>query len=297
MQFLTTPLERFNSLPGYPFEPKFVRDLPSAPGMAMHYAEAGAGRDVYLCLHGNPAWSYLYRKMIPVFAPHGRVLAPDMLGFGKSDKPLDEAMHTFAWHRQVLLEFIRHLELKHITLVVQDWGGILGLTLPMDLEGRIERLVVMNTTLAVGDGVTAGFKAWRDYSNARPDLDVAALFKRGEPYMDDAEATAYAAPFPDLRFKAALRAFPNMVPTEADAPGAAISRSARDWYTQHWRGPAFLAVGARDPVMGTGSVESLARLIPNASPVMVLADGGHFVQERGDRIALAALEHFGIHHP
>jgi pimeloyl-ACP methyl ester carboxylesterase len=294
MHALTTPPERFLSLPGYPFEPQFVRDLPSAQGLAMHYVQAGAGREVFLCLHGNPAWSYLYRKMIPVFAPHGRVLAPDMLGFGKSDKPVDEAAHTFAWHRQLLLEFIQRMELDHITLVVQDWGGILGLTLPMDLGGRVERLLVMNTTLAVGDGMTPGFMAWRDFSNSRPDLDVAALFKRGEPYIDDAEAAAYSAPFPDARYKAALRAFPNLAPIAAEDPGAALSRRARDWYVRHWRGPAFLAVGACDPVLGTGTMEALAGWLPQAGKPMVLGDAGHFVQERGERIALAALQHFGI---
>ncbi|CAN5900295.1 haloalkane dehalogenase [soil metagenome] len=294
MPFLTTPPARFAALPDYPYEPRFVHDLPSAQGMAMHYIDTGGGQEVFLCLHGNPAWSYLYRKMIPVFAPHGRVVAPDMLGFGKSDKPTDEAAHTFVWHRELLLEFIRRLDLDQITLVVQDWGGILGLTLPMDLAGRVKRLLVMNTTLAAGDGVTPGFMAWRDYSNAHPDLDVAALFERAEPYIDAAEAAAYAAPFPDASFKAALRAFPNRVPIGADEPGAAIARRARDWYSQHWHGPTFLAVGARDPVLGTSAMQALARMIPHAGPVMVLDDAGHFVQERGDRIALAALAHFGI---
>lgn len=291
---LTTPPERFRSLPGYPFEPHFVHDLPSAQGLAMHYLDVGHGDDVFLCLHGNPAWSYLYRRMIPVLAAQGRVVAPDLLGFGKSDKPVDEAAHTFAWHRQMLLEFIQHLDLNRITLVVQDWGGILGLTLPMDLGGRVQRLLVMNTTLAVGDGMTPGFMAWRDFSNSRPDLDVAALFKRGEPYIDDAEAAAYAAPFPDLRYKAALRAFPNMAPIGAGDPGAAAARRARDWYARHWHGPAFLAVGARDPVLGTGTMQALAKLIPNASPLLALDDAGHFVQERGERIAQAALEYFRL---
>lgn len=292
MQTLTTPPERFAALPGYPFAPHFVRDLPAAPGLAVHYLDEGAGPRTFLCLHGNPAWSYLYRKMIPVFAPHGRVVAPDMPGFGKSDKPLDESVHTFAWHRQLLLEIVQRLDLRRITLVVQDWGGILGLTLPMDLPGRVERLVVMNTTLAVGDGVTPGFLAWRDFSNARPDLDVAALLQRSEPTLTAAEAAAYAAPFPDARHKAALRAIPNRVPLQPDDPGAEVSRRARDWYAQHWHGPTFLAVGVRDPVLGTATMQAFTRLMPHASPLLVVDEGGHFVQEHGERIAQAALAHF-----
>jgi tRNA(adenine34) deaminase len=150
---LRTPEDCFASLPGYPWAPHYLNDLPSLAGLRLHYLDEGPADApvTWLCLHGNPAWSYLYRKMIPVFAAQGdRVVAPDLIGFGKSDKPKKDSFHSFSWHRQVLLEFIERLDLKNVVLVVQDWGGLLGLTLPMAAPQRYSGLLVMNTTLATG---------------------------------------------------------------------------------------------------------------------------------------------------
>ena len=153
---LRTPEERFAGLPGYPWSPHYVSDLPALGGLRMHYLDEGP-RDApktWLCLHGNPAWSYLYRKMIPVFLAQGhRVVAPDMIGFGRSDKPKRDSAHGFAFHRQVLLEFVERLDLRNIVLAVQDWGGLLGLTLPMEDPPRYRGLLVMNTTLGTGEEV------------------------------------------------------------------------------------------------------------------------------------------------
>ena len=209
---LRTPDARFDNLPGYPWPPNFVSDLPALGGLRMHYLDVPATQPqgvTYLCLHGNPAWSYLYRKMIPVLLQSGaRVVAPDLIGFGKSDKPKKDSAHSFTWHRQVLLQLIERLDLHNVVLVVQDWGGLLGLTLPMEAPARYKGLVVMNTALATGDvPLSPGFIAWRDMCAKNPEFDVAKLFARGNPQLSADECAAYAAPFPDKGHRAALRAF------------------------------------------------------------------------------------------
>src|SRR5271163_73725 len=199
MTALKTPDERFANLPDYAFAPRYVDDLPGSEGLRLHYLDEGpADGPVALCLHGQPTWSYLYRKMIPPLTEAGmRVLAPDFFGFGRSDKPADEAVYTFDFHREVLLAFVRRHRLQGATLICQDWGGLLGLTLPMDLPGSFARLIVMNTTLATGDvPLSDGFVAWRAFNNSHPDMDIASLMKRAVPGLSAAEAAAYAAPFP-----------------------------------------------------------------------------------------------------
>src|SRR5262249_48791092 len=162
-----------------------------------HYLDEGAGPPTLLCLHGEPTWSYLYRKMIPPFLAAGwRVVAPDFIGFGRSDKVEDEAFYTFAMHREFLLHVIESLDLRHVALAVQDWGGLRGLTLPMALPERFDRLLVMNTTLATGDvPLTDGFLAWRAYVARTPNLDCARLLARACPHLSPEEAAAYEAPY------------------------------------------------------------------------------------------------------
>lgn len=299
MTILRTPDERFADLPGYPFAPHDLDDLPGYEGLRMHYLDEGP-RDapVFLCLHGEPSWSYLYRKMIPVFVEAGfRAVAPDLYGFGKSDKPADEGAYSFDFHRGSLLRLIERLDLRDITLVVQDWGGLLGLTLPLDLPGRVSRLLVMNTALATGDiPLGPGFLAWRAYANQHPDLDVPALFKRSCPGISDAEAAAYGAPFPDTRYKAGSRAFPNLVPDRPDAPGAELSRRAREWWRSEWNGQSFMAVGVQDPVLGPPAMSYLRSVIRGCPPPLDIPQGGHFVQEdAGDTIARSAFQAFGLY--
>ena len=294
---LRTPEERFADLPGYPWQPRYVSDLPALAGLRMHYLDEGP-RDApstWLCLHGNPAWSYLHRKMIPVFLTGGhRVVAPDMVGFGKSDKPKKDAAHSFTWHRQVLLELVERLDLKNIVLVVQDWGGLLGLTLPMEAPQRYAGLLVMNTMLATGDApLSPGFLAWRGMNAKNPEFDVARLFGRGNPQMSEQECAAYMAPFPDSGHRAALRAFPPMVPEFEHSDGAAISRQAREFWQTQWSGKGFMAVGAQDPVLGLPVMQALRQIIRGCAPPMVLEQAGHFVQEHGEPIALAALRELG----
>lgn len=293
---LRTPDAAFDDLPGYPWAPNYISDLPALGGLRMHYLdEAGRGGDAgltFLCLHGNPAWSYLYRKMIPVFLEAGhRVVAPDMPGFGKSDKPKREGFHSFATHRQILLEFVERLDLQNVVLVVQDWGGLLGLTLPMAAPQRYTGLLVMNTMLACGDvPLPPGFMAWREMCAKNPEFDVARLFARGNPQMTATECAAYNAPFPDRGHRAALRAFPAMVPEFADSDGAAISREAREFWRQRWAGQTLMAIGAQDPVLGLPVMQALRANIRGCPEPMVLEDAGHFVQERGEQIARAATD-------
>ena len=294
MDALRTPPERFDHLPGCSGTAHgFESDTTAGLRMAYLDEDPRSAERVFLCLHGNPSWSYLYRKMIPVFAATGaRVVAPDLLGFGRSDKPVHEADHSFAFHRDSLIAFVEHLDLRRITLVVQDWGGLLGLTLPMHAPERFERLLVMNTGFGTGR-VTEGFRAWRIFSNSKPDLDVGGLFRRSEPALTAAECAAYDAPFPDARYKAALRAFPNLVPDGDNAPGAAVSREALQWFATQWQGRSFMAVGMKDPVMGIDAMLSLRTSIRGCPEPLRIDDGGHFVQEHGERIAHAALAHWG----
>lgn len=293
---LRTPDVCFENLPAYDFEPHYLSDLPALAGLRMHYLDEGP-RDApltYLCLHGNPAWSYLYRKMIPVFAASGaRVIAPDMIGFGRSDKPKKDSFHSFTWHRQCLLEFIERLDLKNVVLVVQDWGGILGLTLPMAAPQRYRGLLVMNTTLACGDApLSDGFKAWREMCAKKPEFDIAKLFSRGNPHMSEAECASYMAPFPDAGHRAATRAFPPMVPEFESSEGAAISREAREFWRKAWQGKTFMAIGQQDPVLGEAVMRELASQIQGCGEPMLLPQGGHFVQEHGENIAERAVAVF-----
>jgi pimeloyl-ACP methyl ester carboxylesterase len=192
---LRTPDERFAGLPGFGFEPRYVDGLAGYAPLRVHYLDeppvgAASGRTV-LCLHGQPTWCYLYRKMIPVFTAAGhRVVAPDFLGFGRSDKPVDDALYTFGFRRGMLMRFVEALDLRRVTLVVQDWGGLLGLTLPMDYPDRIDRLIVMNTGLGIGRSPGPGFEAWKAFVAAKPDFDIGAMMKRAVPSLTDAEAAA-----------------------------------------------------------------------------------------------------------
>jgi haloalkane dehalogenase len=221
------------------------------------------------------------------------VIAPDFIGFGQSDKPEEESYYTFTRHRNMLLAFVRSLALTNVTLVVQDWGGLLGLTLPMEVPGMVRRLIVMNTALGTGDiPLGKGFTDWRAFSNSQPDMDIAALMARSTPSLTPAEALAYAAPFPNAHYKAGVRRFPNLVPDHPDADGAAISRQARDWWGQHWDGQTFMAVGMKDPVLGPPAMAYLRSQIKGCPPPMEIAEAGHFVQEHGAQVAQAALAAF-----
>jgi pimeloyl-ACP methyl ester carboxylesterase len=297
VEALRTPEERFRVLPFFPFTPHYAEDLPGFAGLRLHYVDEGPrdARDTFLCLHGEPTWAYLYRKMIPVFTAAGaRVVAPDLFGFGRSDKPVRDADYTFSFHRDTLLRFVERLDLRRITLVVQDWGGILGLTLPMDMSERFARLIVMNTALPVGKSLGPGFAGWKSFAAQFRDIPVAGLVALSSPgALNPFDAAAYAAPFPDDIYQAGVRRFPQLVPVEPGMEGVAHCTRAREFFASKWSGASFMAIGLRDPVLGKPVMEELRATIRGCPPALELPQAGHFVQEWGDEVARAALAAFG----
>jgi len=303
---LRTPDDRFANLPGWPYAPHYVEGLNGYEGLRMHYVDEGPkdAAVTFLCIHGEPSWAYLFRKMIPTFTGGGhRVVAVDMFGFGRSDKPTDDNVYTYHFHRNALLAFVERLDLKNICLVVQDWGGLLGLTLPMDAPHRYTRLIVMNTGLPVGEEAPAGFAMWRAFNRSQPDLKVGELMKRATPILSDAEIAAYDAPFPDQRYKGGVRRFPELVMlkeqgaadlTPLSKEGVETSLRARKFWSEDWKGESFMAIGMQDPVLGPPSMKFLRSFIKGCPEPMEVVEAGHFVQEWGAPIAEAALKRFGL---
>ena len=299
---LRTPEDRFATLPDFAYKPRYLTDLAGYEGLRAAYIDEGprTASRTFLCLHGEPTWSFLYRRMIPVFLASGaRVVAPDFFGFGRSDKPQDDGAYSFAFHREFLLSLTEQLDLRNVVLVVQDWGGLLGLTLPVDdrFRVRLRGLIVMNTALAVGAAPSEGFLAWRDYAASQPDLAVGQLIKRATPHLSSAEVAAYDAPFPDVTFKAGVRAFPKLVMTDPGMAGVAVSLAAARFWSEDWRGPSFMAIGGADPVLGVGVMQNLRGQIRGCPEPLILPDAGHFVQEWGEPVARAALERFDVAKP
>ena len=195
----------------------------------------------------------------------------------------------------MLMVLIEHMDLRNITLVCQDWGGLLGLTLPMEMTDRFSRILVMNTTLGTGDAALSnGFLDWRAWVKKNPDLSPGRLLQLTCPHLSQAECDAYEAPFPDIHYKAGVRRFPDMVPDSPGAPGASLSRAARDWLRNEWNGQTFMAVGMKDPVFGPQVMLDLRNNIRNCPEPFEVPDGGHFVQEWGRGIAEKALTSYGL---
>lgn len=290
MAVMRTPEERFVNLPGFPYQPHYVE----VNGMRIHYVDEGQGETV-LCLHGEPSWSYLYRKMIPILAPHYRVLAMDFVGFGRSDKCTERAEYSFAMHHDTVVGFIEALGLEAITLVVQDWGGLIGLTVASEMPERFSRLVIMNTGLPTGDEpIGEGFMRWRAFAERSTDLPISFVIRtgvaQGELLTPDILA-AYDSPFPDVQYKAGAMAFPLMVPLAPDDPGASEMRRARQSLSQ-WQKPAMVMFSDKDPVTRGGD-RFFRALIPTAKdqPEIVIENAGHFLQEdKGEEIAQHILE-------
>lgn len=293
-----TPEDRFANLPDFDYPVHYAEDLTGYEGLRVAWVDAGPidAERVFLCLHGEPSWSFLYRRMIPVFLESGaRVVCPDFLGFGRSDKPTELDDITFDFHRDMILALVQRLDLKNITLVCQDWGGLIGLTLPVDTDfrARLSRLIVMNTGLGVGNSPGPGFEAWKNYALTTPDFDAGAIIARGTPHLTADEIAAYNAPYPDSSFQAAARKFPALVPVSPDMDGVEVSRRATKFWSEEWTGDSFMAIGMQDPVLGPPAMRSLQKLIKGCPEPMEIADGGHFVQEWGAPVARAALNAFG----
>jgi haloalkane dehalogenase len=295
-QVLRTPEERFEALPDFAYPPLYLDDLAGYEGLRCHYLDLGPAdaSQTFFCLHGEPTWAFLFRRMIPAFLQSGaRIIVPDLFGFGRSDKPTDQGVYTFEFHRNMLLSFLNQLQLTGLTLVAQDWGGVLGLTLPMEAPHRFSRLLLMNTLLGTGDRpLGEGFLAWREWCRNNPDMAPGKLLGRACPHLSDAEKAAYDAPFPDMTYKAGARAFPELVPEDSDDPGAALSRNARAWLSEQWGGETFMAIGMTDPVITPSDMRALHAMIRGCPEPYEVKQGGHFLQEWGEEVARAALAHW-----
>ncbi|MBX9600838.1 MAG: haloalkane dehalogenase [Bryobacteraceae bacterium] len=279
---LRTPDERFRGLPDYPFRPHYA----TVEGKRMHYVDEGKG-DVVLMLHGEPSWSYLYRKIIPVVAREARVIAPDLIGFGKSDKLREKSGYTFEMHFAALKSFVEKRKLRNITLVCQDWGGLLGLALVGEMPDRFARLIVMNTGLPTGEKPGPAFLQWRAFAAQQTDMNVGDVLERGTvSNLGPAVRAAYDAPYPDKSYKAGAHQFPLLVPISKDDPAIPRMEKARQVLAQ-WNKPALVMFSDKDAVTAGGD-RMFRALLPTAKnePEIVIRDAGHFLQEdKGEEIA------------
>ena len=295
MQILRTPDERFANLPGYAFAPNYV-EIPSGDGarLRVHYVDEGpANARPVLCLHGEPSWSYLYRKMIPVIAAAGhRVVAPDLVGFGRSDKPAERSDYSYQRHVDWLRAFVETLDLRNITLVCQDWGGLLGLRLVGEHPDRFARVVAANTFLPTGDGEPSdAFMAWRAFSQNVPIFPTGQILQGATlTELSPEVVAAYDAPFPDESYKSGARQFPLLVPIAPDDPAVPANRAA--WQVlERFEKPFLTAFSDGDPVT-RGADVALQQRIPGArgQQHVTLAGGGHFLQEDcGEAFARAVV--------
>jgi haloalkane dehalogenase len=295
MNVLRTPDERFATLPGYPFEPHYVE----TSGLRMHYVDEGPrDADPVLMLHGEPSWSYLYRTMIPLFANAGlRAIAPDLIGFGRSDKPADRDDYTYQRHVDWVRGFLTALDLKRITLVCQDWGGLIGLRLLAEEPHRFARVVAANTALATGDAGPPGpaFEQWLKFSQEAPELPIGMILQNATVTdLPPEVVAAYDAPFPDESYKAGARQFPALVPITPDDPASQANRLA--WQKlEKLELPFVTAFSDQDAVLGH-LAHQLHERIPGAQgqPHDTLVGGGHFLQEDiGPELAQVTLDLIG----
>ena len=279
MKVLRTPDSQFENLPGFPFEPNYTE----IDGLRMHYLDEGPkDGEVVLMLHGEPDWSYLYRKMIPVVASAGyRVIAPDLIGFGRSDKPSAFEDYSYQSHMDWMAGFIIDLDLQNITLVCQDWGGLLGLRLAAENPDRFKRIAAANTFLPTGDfPMPDSFKQWQEYSQTVPVLEVGKIVSKGcVNRLANEVIAAYDAPFPDESYKAAARIFPKLVPTTPDNPASAANREAWKVLTK-WKKPFLTNFSDSDPI-SKGGDKILQQMIPgtNGQKHEIITQAGHFLQE------------------
>ena len=290
MTVIRTPDERFSKLPDFPFAPHYIE----VNGLRIHYVDEGKGETI-LCLHGEPSWSFLYRKMIASMSKQHRVIAMDFIGFGRSDKFTEREAYTFQMHLDTLMGFIKAVNLEQMTVVVQDWGGLLGLAAVAHMPERFARLVIMNTGLPSGKGKPSeAFLAWRSFAETHPDLQVGQTILHGVVHPERLTkeiVAAYEAPFPDVTYKAGAAVWPLLVPISPEDPASAEMRHAREVLAK-WDKPALVMFSDKDPVTGGGD-KYFRSLIPTAKdqPEIIIKDAGHFLQEeKGEEISQYILD-------
>ena len=283
MNYLRTPDTRFENLPDYPFRPNYVTIADGEGGeLRVHYVDEGAGATILL-MHGEPSWSYLYRKMIPLLVTAGfRVIAPDLVGFGRSDKPTQLSDYTYQryvdWMREALLD---QLALDEINLFCQDWGGLIGLRLVAEHPERFARVIAANTGLPTGDqAMPDAFLKWQKFAQKTSFFPVGMLLDGATETVLSAEIiAAYDAPFPDESYKTAARVLPSLVPTTPDDPASAPNRAAWQALAQFDK-PFLTAFSDKDPIT-RGGERIMQKLIPGTKgqPHTIITGGGHFLQE------------------
>jgi haloalkane dehalogenase len=279
-----TPDDRFTDLPGFPFEPHFVE----IDRLRLHFVDEGAGEPILL-LHGEPTWSYLYRKMIGPLSARARVVAPDLPGFGRSDKPTDRGFYTYDRHVATVTAFAEALDLSSITLVVHDWGGPIGLRFAAENPGRVARLVVLNTGIYSPSPrwPTPGFMEWRNFAErVGLDLPVGSIVQSGTfSELAPEVVAAYDAPFPVPEARTGAAMFPLLVPLTPDDPGAPEMIRTREALGR-WDKPALVYFSDSDPIFPPGVAKAMARLLPTAGEPEIVSGASHFLQEdRGQQIA------------
>jgi len=277
-----TPDERFVDLPGFPFAPRYL----AQGGLRMHYVEEGTGEPVLL-LHGEPSWAFLYRKLITPLAGVARVVAPDYFGFGRSDKPTRIEAYSYDFHYASIERLADELDLHAATVVVQDWGGPIGLRLAVERPERVGRLVILNTGIGAGRAPSPEWLRFRAFMRRVGDEIVPGQLVRLSCVTELAEEVveAYNAPFPTPESKAGVVAFPELVPTEADHPSAPKMLEVRA-ALERWRKPTLVLFSDSDPIFPPAAAERLAARIPGAGPAEIVAGAGHFLQEeKGEEIA------------
>jgi haloalkane dehalogenase len=295
MKALRTPDERFQKLPGYNFEPHYAEITDGEGGaLRVHYVDEGPGTAPILLMHGEPSWCYLYRKMIPILVAAGhRAVAPDLVGFGRSDKPDKRTDYTYQRHVDWMTSFVEAIDLQDATLVGQDWGGLIGLRLAAEHPGRFARIVAANTFLPTGDRPAGeAFLRWQQFSQNTPNFDAGWIVNSGctTDLSDDIKA-AYNAPFPDDSYKEGARQFPLLVPTSPEDPAAPANRKAWE-VLNRWEKPFLCAFGDSDPVTKGGDRAFIAA-VPGTKdqPHTTIAGGGHFIQEdRGEELAKVIVD-------
>jgi len=283
MQVYRTPDEQFEDLPGYAFAPHYVEQ----DGLRMHYVDEGAG-DPALLLHGEPTWAYLYRKMIPPLAAVARVIAPDYFGFGRSDKPVRIEDYSYDFHYRSIERLADELDLRETTVVVQDWGGPIGLRLAVERPERVSRLVILNTGIGAGRAPSEEWLRFRALvRRVGTELVPGQLIRIScVTELPDEVVDAYNAPFPVPESKAGVLAFPELVPTEIDHPSAAKMLEVREALTR-WERLVLVLFSDSDPIFSPEAAERMAARIPGAGPAEIIEGAGHFLQEdKGEEIAV-----------